>query len=571
MTEEDRRRRGARRWWRRIQNPFQNLYKWYWHHSEDWLILPITKYLKALFILVLWLFAGVCLFRLVLNIFGISPEGKEEKEIITLAGSLLTAIIGFGLQQWKGQEEEEQRRRQKEDEAISNIEREFSDLLQRDLSEGARRFVELRRELGVWQHSRVRVVLEEVWGKKAPVELRRAVAIIKDLPERKTISPQDSVAALIWAHEYLDQDWRLGAIEELSRLEQPRYLLETRDEEWWAVIGIWTEVSFETGLVSKPDRDLISGIHYLGLKDNPFSSEKAEKDPILLSANTAPSWWEGPCAGLSITVPGGGRTAAALLLARNALQERTAFPIYWRVSSSRVVLNDLLRVIAMTVARYIAIRPGSFVSSTSLRRAAISRLLTCYLPTHPLPYLREAGLSPVGEGKVLEEAFTSCSGISAQSSLSGREIYNLLGRSIPADFRRMWILVDVQESAGGEDIILNLHTLAENLDRFGVVLQAFLPYSASTDVEVYGRTCFWSDEDLRRLLRTRLLVGGDETLDAWCDLRRWAGQSAEDRLIAAAQGSPAALIRLGKALLCRIGRVKQKLCSQDLNDVLERK
>jgi hypothetical protein len=217
----------------------------------------------------------------------------------------------------------------------------------------------------------------------------------------------------------------------------------------------------------------------------------------------------------------------------------------------------------------IALSPVSFTKCSSSAKTAIRRLLSGYLPADPRVYLQQTGLPSVGEGgKVLEEFQVHLAG-SPSPTLSQPDLLTLLGEARPADFPCTLILVDVQGIVENEDTVLVMHALSDSLAQVEVILQAFLAVPPSSRLKKYGKFLEWSAEDLRAMLRRRLrLLSSDETLDAWCDLREWDGPSAEERLIAAAGCNPQRLIRLGNALLRRIGEKGQLLNPQDLNDIL---
>ena len=152
--------------------------------------------------------------------------------------------------------------------------------------------------------------------------------------------------------------------------------------------------------------------------------------------------------------------------------------------------------------------------------------------------------------------------------LSDWEIYDLLRQSVPAGFPCLWILADVQGESN-EKIAQNFYGLIQTLQRFGVIMQVFLGSPSPESLEDFGEACLWTYDDLRQMLRQRLqILSGDETLDAWCDLREWHGPPAEERLIRAASGSPARLVRLGNEVLRCIGRTGRRLSPEDMDEIL---
>ncbi len=558
------------RWLRRI---YRRIRWWYWHYADTWPLLALRRFGKALFVLVLWALTAIGIFYLLkflpLEILYAGEEtGRLSKESVAILGSLLTALIGFGLQQWKGQEEEERRRQEEENRALSLIEEDFCDLLRRDLSEAARRYADLRRKGGVWQSNKVRARLEEVWEKEAPLELRCAVSTIEQLPERREFDRSKQIDAFRWAYDHLDEDWQSRAATALIGLGEA--VPEWTDKAWFAILGIWPEVTLGKGLISIPDRCILLGLHYLGLGINPFGSEKAEMD--LPKAWVTPTWWKELASlsgGLFFTVPGGGRTAAAILLTYDALLNRTAFPVYCRVATARLDLEDLARWTAQAIARYISLFPASFTECPPGTKAAIKRLLSGYLSTDPLLYLQQAGLPSVREGRKVAEEFRAYLPGPPSLPLSQPDLLILLSQARPAVFPRTLILVDVQRGLETKSVLPYFYALSDLLARAGVILQVFLAVSPSDNPPMYGKFLEWSDDDLHDLLRRRLsLFSSDETLDTWCDLRVWKSPSAEERLVAAAAHNPRRLIRLGNALLRRIGERALRLQPEDVDEVL---
>jgi hypothetical protein len=552
--------------------------RWYWHHADDWPLSALQQYGKALFVLILWLLTALGLFRLIQYLLPdtlLAPltEGVTgvSKEAIALLGSLLTALIGFGLQQWKGQEEDEKRRREQIQQALSEIQ-EFSESLSQNPSEGARQYLKCRKRGGIWQKAQVQDALSEAC-EKAPVELRRFVAIVEHLPEVRSIGEEEAIQALWWAYESLDEEWQTKAVEALRGFGRPVPGWERRELQ--TIVGIWPDLQLEATPPAPMDRELIQGIRVLGLEGNPFGPEKVESQPLREGSIAAPSWWEtarNPRTKVFITFPGGGRTTLALHLAQKALRQRTGFPIYWRVdaqeSASGSLLDQLMPVVTAVLVRYIARRPQGLTNATPLQRKSIVRLLCHYLSEDLLPSLRRAGLPSVGEGLTVEKIVQSYAPPLSCERLSDWEICDLLRQAVPAGFPCLWILADVQGESD-EKTARNFYGLAQMLQRFGVVVQVFLGSPSPEDLGDFGEVCLWTTDDLRQMLRQRLqILSGDDTLDTWCDLREWHGLPAEERLIRAANGRPAQLVCLGNEVLRCIGRTGRRLRPEDMDEIL---
>ncbi len=565
-------------WLHRVHQGFRQVQRWYWHHADDWPLSALQQYGKALVVLIIWLLTALCIFCLIQCLLPDTlsaplTEGVTgvSKEAIALLGSLLTALIGFGLQQWKGQEEEERRRQEQIRQALCEIQ-EFDELLRENPSDGARQYLKYRKRGGIWQKPQVQDALSEAW-EKAPAELRQFVAIVENPPEARNIGTEEAIQALRWAYESLDEEWHTKADAALGGFSLPIPGWERRELQ--SIVGIWPEVQLEATPPFPMDHELLRGIRALGLKGNPFGPEKVESQPLWEESIVAPSWWEKaryPRTEIFITLPGGGRTTLALYLVREALRQRTGFPIYWRVnaqeSASGSLLDQLMSVVAIVLVRYIALRPQGLTNATPLHRKSIVRSLFHYLSEDPLSSLQRAGLPSVGEGLTVEKIVQSYAPTLSCEKLSDWEIYDLLRQSIPAGFPCLWILADMQGKSN-EKVAQNFYGLTQTLQRFGVIMQVFMDSPSPPDLEAFGEVCLWTADDLRQMLRRRLqILSGDETLDTWCDLREWHGPPAEERLIRAANFSPARLVCLGNEVLRCIGRTGRRLSPEDMDEIL---
>ena len=548
------------------------LRRWYWDHMDEWYLSTPARVLKGFYLLVLWLAAAFIIFLFVYHCVlpRFVDKASLKKEPFTLLIPLVTALLGFAVQQWKSLEEEARRRREEEENALREVE-ELASLLKRDPSEGARRYLELKERPGrIWQSPRMRDALEKIWTENAPLQLQMIVKLLQAKEEQSRFEVNEQVkGALEWAYEHLDRDWQKQIGELLIKKGQG---LDFVKQHWQALLAEWPEISLGWSIPAYLDADLIKGLKYLGLKRTPFGHEKAEHTPYLVENHIYPTWWalvSDDDWGIYVTFPKGGRTATALLLAYDALREQRAFPVYWRIDRMDFGPEEIARVVCKTIARYIAVRPMAFTALTAPRKRTVANLLNYYLNHDPVAYLHQIGLPTAGEGEKIVEEITALTRDAPRTMLSCRELLALLSDASPYDFPRLLILADVQGTVG-EETALNLYRLGEWLNMAGIILKAFTATDTPKSLEVYGKCIFWEEGDLRELLRTRLLHGkeGEETLEAWCDLRKWKGPPAEERLIRAAQGRPGELIRLGNELLRRIGRNQRLLTPKDFNAVL---
>lgn len=542
-----------RTFWRRIR--FR-----YWHTTDSWPFLIVSRFFKALLLMGLWLIPAIFLSRLLSKLF---PEIKPaDRETTALLTALLTALIGFGIQQWKGLEEEEERRHHKREEALNAI-GDLIALLQKNPSEGARKYLELSQKGGIWQSGYIKAALEEAWEKQAPEELQIVVKVLEGSPRPSQLTTQ-MLNALHWAEAHLDEDWRHQVRDVFSEMGTGPPL---GDRLWLALQKAWLPASQKFRRVEHADWEQILGLQYLGLKRNPFGPEKAEAEPLRLrDIRVSPSWWnevQQAKSGIFITDPGGGRTTTALLLAYDALLEGTALPVYWPIATRAIILDTLVRTVAQTLAYLIAARPTLFTSSPHSSRIAVARLLIGCL-TDPLQYLSRGGLPSTGEGQRVWNEIQSH--IHDPCISHPADYFPLLGDVHLNDFPCILILADAQQDIE-EASLVALWALKGLLEHKDIAIKCFLPASALT--EQLGKKLCWSDKDLEELIKRRFaLLSPGESLGAWCDMRTWEGPSAQDRLIAAARGNPARLIQMGNNLLRWIGRNQRLLTPEDVDTVL---
>jgi len=563
-----------------------------WRLSECWLVSSVVTFLKALLLLALWLGVAFAVFHIFSCLIQIPGTDKS----LALLATLVTALVGFGVQQWKSLTEEERDRRQRRQKAIEEIEG-LGSLLRSDPSMGARRYVELKARGGrEWKSGQVQYTLQELWNTTAPVELRRTVELLSCLEEderffkvAESIGARDSVYALLWARENLDDDWRQKAfagIQQFGRRSEYRQhipgevLLDAEQSSWRAILRPWPHVSPWRGFPPSADPELAKGLRFLRLESSPFGSGEAETDTLLLTCRVAPPWLgdlRGPRPALLVGAPGSGKTATALLLAYDDLRERETFPVYRPITSGALRLSEVARVLAQTLLCYLATTPADFLKREVAGRGAIAHLLIRYAPPNLALCFHQAGLPFTGERKLLQEidGLTQC--CSFRKPLTDNGLLALLGEARPRGFRYTTFLLDVQtEIDEGEDTssdryLQSLLDLSDRLARVAVFVKAFLP---GTFQQALRRARLpepvsleWSDDDLSMLLEDRLKQFGDETLAAWCDPRE-GDLSPDSRLLNAAQGTPGSLMRKGNELLRRIGQTQRLLTARDLDEVL---
>ena len=353
----------------------------------------------------------------------------------TLITTLVTALAGFGLQQWKNLTEEESNKQQRRQKAIEEIDG-LGSLLHSDLSAGARRYMELKARGGrVWKSGQVQYALQELWNTTAPTELRDTVELLscpqdneRFFRSAESIGPERGGDALLWARENLDDDWQREVLEGIILLtshpdgdfvEQvvhsetfinsniSRELQSAEYRPWGAILRTWPHVSLWRGLPPLVAPSLARELRYLGIAENAhFGLGEAETDAFLLTCRVDPPWLEdlrGSRPALLVGDPGSGKTATALLLAYDNLQRRDAFPVYYPATPGDLQLSEIAQVLAQTLLRYLAVAPVDFLKRAVAGRSAIAHLLARYVSPNLALCFHQAGLPPSGRDKVLRE------------------------------------------------------------------------------------------------------------------------------------------------------------------------
>lgn len=584
--------------WSEVCSVFRFLRQTWWRWSEQWPLSSIIIFIKALLLLVLWLTVAFLVFDVV-----ISPRIQvPEEKTVSLLGVLITALIGFGVQQWKSQTEEEAKRKQELKDVLQEI-RGLSSVFRDDLSDGARRYLDFSTRGGrVWESGRVQSALKEERKAIEPPELQDALRLFKHTSNDKrffevaeTIGYQRSVEALEWTYKELDDDLRSQALMRLVLLNrQPGYrryiandtlriLEETRQcaaLRAWPHLSLWRDLPLPiTGCAAK-------GLEYLGRENSPFGSGQAETDTLLLKRQIAvsPPWLaflQEPRPVLFIGSSGSGKTASALLTVYDNFKKgKNGFPVYFPITYSIPELNEVAKVTAKTLLHYLAAVPAAFLKCSTDKRSAIAHLLVRYM--HPKLTLRfhQAGLPRGGEGsKVLKEIEGLTQKSSFQDPLADYDLLALLSQARPRSFRYSIVLLDVQEKVD-ETGVATLFKMSDALARGGVFVKSFLPDTSLVreqidQLSIEPIELHWSDDLLLELLGNYLQNFGDDSLAAWCDpelrARGLAPEnflSPDERLVRAAEGTPGGLIRKGNELLCCIGQNQHALTASDLDDIL---
>ena len=520
----------------------------------------------------------------------------------TLIIALATAMVGFGVQQWRKLEEERASRKEEHNKAINEIAG-LQQELKRNLSQGARQYLKLRgRSAPPWNQARIRGHLQEVWEKNAPVELQTVIDLIRApknvdllLTTAGRIGPDKTAAALEWAYRTLDEGWQLKIRDTIWTLrEHDEYkarltgavFQEIQDKPWHAILRPWPHLAFWRDDPLPLEPQVEAGLQFLGLEVNPFGSAQAEVDHLLLACYVASEALPPTGPGLVIGAARAGKTAMALSLAHDSLRAHQRFPVYCPARPELGQWHDQLQQVGQALSKtllyYLAVKPQEFLERDIAGRTAMAHLLKRYANGDNLTVaLHQAGLPQIGDGRrMLEEIEQLTQGLSFTTPLTGDDLLILVSEARPHNFQRTLILMDVQQVGGdqpeeGDRYVQSLLELMDRLTRVGIVVRIFLPdvlwesWQKPEDWPLPPHMRLkWTDEDLRQLLQRRLNQAGEDDLATWCDKGATSVIPWPNERLIQASPTPRNLIEKGNALLRRIGQKRRPLSRKDLEDIL---
>jgi len=298
-------------------------------------------------------------------LFGLISQGAGTA---IWGGALLSAMVGFVIQQWnRMREEEEREKEQQRRDALAEVEGLRELLQQRDYERALMRYQTLeKREPFPWRTRPIQDALRKTWEEEAPEELQRWLSVsrarVEQTPPEAIQNPSEAtegdVKAIFWAFRMLPLESE-KAPRILSRLltEKPDLLIVAErvladDVDGRALLWSPELAQVFRKMEGKEDtpqelvecarrlqtlhrspsswlnlwpRDRVldpsvdRGVRALKLKCNPFGPEQAEMDPLLREYGyRPPELWEYLSSPQPIVVlggPGSGKTATALLLA----------------------------------------------------------------------------------------------------------------------------------------------------------------------------------------------------------------------------------------------------------------
>jgi hypothetical protein len=296
-------------------------------------------------------------------LFGLISRGAGTA---VWGGALLSAMVGFAVQQWNRMREEEREKEQQRRDAFAEVEGLRELLQQRDYERALMRYQTLeKRGSFPWQTRPIQDALRKTWEEEATEELQRWLsisrAIVEQIPPEATQNLSEAtegdVKAILWAFRMLPKESE-KAPRILSSLltKRPDLLIVAErvladDVDGRALLRSPELAQVFREMESKKDtpqavecarrlqtlhrspspwlnlwpRDRMldpsveRGVRALGLKCNPFGPERAEMDPLLGEYGYRPPvLWEylsNPQPIVVLGGPGSGKTAMALLLA----------------------------------------------------------------------------------------------------------------------------------------------------------------------------------------------------------------------------------------------------------------
>lgn len=461
---------------------------------------------------------------------------KSENGTAAVVISLLTALLGFGIQQWNMMIEEKAKEKlQKREGALAEIGKLQSLLEEKQFDSALGRYQELRKRIQTpWQDETIQSELEAMWREAAPRELQNWLSL-RDLTDK------DKIASIIlWAYKHLQS--RSGEVaqtlaefittdtiysvekvltqdthgitllrnsaltpilKDLSKSSDNKAaqacakrildkILRTTEQ-----ISLWSE---ERAL-SPPAT--MRGVQALELSDNPFGPEWAERDPLLKSYGIRPAsfweWLKGPHPVLALGAAGSGKTATAFLLAHDCGYPPAnpniagVFPVYHVIGFDGAVKTEahspfdpLARTLTESLLQSIAQNPYRFSDQQAQSKAAMAYLMLWYLGAGTFNnlklHLRRAGLESVSAGvAVIKEMETLVSDTSICAPPDEMTLMDLLGWARPVECQRTYLLMDFGIAPNDERIeevsaaLRSILERANHLARSKTYLKVFWP------------------------------------------------------------------------------------------------
>lgn len=571
---------------------------YFWRHSDAWWVLAWELFKRGVVVLTLWISISLLVF-IVLYYFMLRLPNPDKsaslslEKAIAILIALLTGLIGFATNQYKILDEEFKSRKDEERELLQRIES-ARELLERGkYSEATAEFLETKKKSKKISHLNYQI--DELWSTYAPEELQCVVKMFQATDYSSACDAQDRhkiKRALEWAIDELDERWRPNILSIINS-ESVDSGISYVDLIWPAIFKAYTQDFKEIPDLLSIDEISLIGLGMLGWKENPFPAVNAEFDPWVISGRMAayiqPSWWqdvvcdmighhetEGGNWSIFYFPARGGKTAACLQIALKVLKDTSSpldekkkskhFPVYWRIERDYTLVN-LACIIARALAYYIAFHPTSFTRLSFPQQKSISRLFLFCSQGSLLEYMRDAGLEMKGDGEIVLKRMEELTKDLQREKITQQDLHFLLPEVRPAGFDRLLVLADVQGNRSLEDIG-ELLALGQKLANLRIEFWGFVTVKPEFP-KFAPNTLLWSKEDLKQLMRRRLIITGMASPDPLGQLINgmFVEDNNEDRdfilnkIIEAAEGSPGKLIEIVRMLIRCLGQKNFHLSS----------
>lgn len=545
----------------------------------------------------------------------------------TLIGGLLTAIAGFGLQQWKVLNDEEQHYRVGQEETTySRLQESLKDeRYQRafEIYQNYAKEVETTspRIKGLFDdHILPQKLRKEIKEKLDQMDFQKAIDLYLEYSKGNVMGIEsiwdDEVSRKF--SELLINNFR--AMQEMYQILDRDSLLTSKIKKLWS---IREEYYFDDKGISvsllrqllKPWPELIiygvnhkrqeragekKGMDIVGMNMNPFGSEKVEEDFLFPGApdfifkrrilNEAenerlPSVFEEMndtfCLAIEQSVsesqffigaPGSGKTAYALLLAgRSFFFNQKTIPIYCKISI-RDSVETLLRHIIESLLNYYVTNPNEFLKQDVERKSGVAALFSNYLAngSELMFRLNLSGLSSDTMSEEFQRQLMKLVKSARFIKLTYSDSAHLLLQSFPKEYKGIMFLFDYQDAPVKlPERNKNIIQFMLQLQKGGGVLKVFSTPSAFS-IAVIEQLMLpvveikWSFDKLKDVLRTRLENSNAKGVSFLFDPS--LRQVAQD-LVLKSVDTPGDLIRKGNEILSYIGQNNKKIGIDGANHI----
>ena len=502
--------------------------------------------------------------------------------------SSLATLIGLSLKLWqKRAEEQREEEKQRHREAMAQLQ-ELKPAMEHTPGRALSLYLDYRqRDASPWTDREIRDKREAIWA-NAPEQLRHFALLVEahndersqEKIERLELQPETMADALNWAYRTLSRPWKSKSVaidlalqkvfDQTSTFLDSEYVGEEMYRRWRALTRAWPTVARSPAVERTPSEveQWLSEQQQQG-KSIPFGAENAENDLFLFYCKQETSWMGQllqPEPGWLIGGVGCGKTGAALLATEEALRAGNLFPVYARLHlhqfslRRRAMMEEaLLTLLANAASRslfyYLADQPGDFVKLPNAHQVTVVFLWRKHLGLNLTTRLSVAGLGDgedaIRMGKRVEELEAA-----GDFDLSVVDLIRATGMARPAPFKRVLLLVDVQQSprsmlSPAGEIVTTMVKLQDSLALQGTTVKFLLPPEPFGDaLNELGFTDMpdlrWQGEAMEAFFRQRLNALGMDTLATWC--KPQLKPTIDEHVLAKANGNPRRLIKIVRGM-----------------------